>query len=111
TCQVFEGRLRRPMAFGGADAAGLDDGVLAADGVDVLQVVAAGDALYPGVRDVRAGDGVLPAGLHLVVRQVPHVPTGRLDPAGDPPQAAGPVPGAAHQARDLRDILVVLDAA
>ena len=65
----------------------------------------------PAVRDVRAGDGVLPAGLLLVVRQVPQVPAGRLDPPGDPPQAAGPVPGPAHQAGDLGDVLVFLGRA
>jgi hypothetical protein len=51
----------------GADAAGLDHGLLAVHDVDVLGVVAAGHARYPGVRDVRAGNRVLPAGL-LIVR-------------------------------------------
>ena len=36
------------------------------------------DAGDPGVRDVGAGDGVLPAGFLLVVRQVPQVAAGRL---------------------------------
>ena len=39
------------------------------------------------------------------------MPAGRLDPAGDPPQPSGPVPGPAHQVRDLRDVLVLLDGA
>ena len=39
------------------------------------------------------------------------MPAGRLHAAGDPAEAAGPVPGAAHQARDLRDVLVLLGAA
>src|SRR5271170_7165162 len=96
--------LRReiPQAhgLGGADAAGLDDGVLAVHHVDVLGVVAAGDAAYPGTGDVRAGDGVLPAGLLFVAGQVSQVAAGRLDPAGDPAQPVRPVPGAAHQVRD-----------
>ena len=82
--------LRREVALarglGGADAARLDDGVLAVDHVDVLRVVACGDAGDPAVGDVRAGDGVLPAGFLLVVGEVPQVAAGRLDPAGDPPQ-------------------------
>jgi hypothetical protein len=35
--------------------------MLAVHGVDVLQVVAAGHALYPDARDVRAGDRLFPA--------------------------------------------------
>ena len=66
------------------------------------------DAADPGIGDVRAGDRVPPACLLLVGGQVRHLPAGRPDPADDPPQAAGPVPGAAHQVRDLRDILVLL---
>ena len=65
----------------------------------------------PAVGDVRAGDGVPPAGLLLVVRQVAHLAAGRLHPARDPAQPARPVPGAAHQVRDLRDVLVLLRAA
>src|ERR1700704_18148 len=53
--------LRRevPQAhgLGGADAACLHDGVLAVDGVDVLRVVAAGDACDSAAGDVRAGNG------------------------------------------------------
>src|SRR5271154_4628718 len=74
-------------------------------------VVAARHAGDPGSRDVRAGDGVPPAGLLLVIREIPQVAAGRPDPAGDPPQSVGPVPGAAHQVGDLRDVLVVLDRA
>jgi hypothetical protein len=47
--------------LGGADAGGLDGGVLAVGDVDVLGVVAAWDAVDPGKGDVRAGDGVPPA--------------------------------------------------
>ena len=50
TCQVFEGRFAQAHGLGGADAAGLDDGVLAVHDVDVLGVVAAGDAADPAVR-------------------------------------------------------------
>ena len=77
TCQVFEAGSAGPW-HGGADAAGLDDGVLAVHGVDVLRVVAARHPAYPGVRDVRAGDGVFPAGLLLVAGQVPQVAARRL---------------------------------
>src|SRR6516225_1878708 len=93
TCQVLDGRFRRPMALAVRTPPGLHGSVLAVHGVDVLRVMAAGHAGYPGVRDVRAGDRVLPAGLLLVVGEVPQVAAGRLDPAGDPAQAAGPVPG------------------
>ena len=48
------------MSFALRTPCGLDGGVLAVDGVDVLGVVAAGDVGDPGVRDVRAGDGALP---------------------------------------------------
>ena len=75
----------------GADAGGLDAGVLAVHDVDVLRVVAAGNALDPGIGDVRAGDRVPPAGLLLVGGEVAHLPAGRLDAADDPAQAAGPV--------------------
>ena len=56
--------------FRGADAGGLDDRVLAVHHVDVLRVVAAGDALDAGVGDVRADDRVPPAGLLLVGGEV-----------------------------------------
>jgi hypothetical protein len=62
----------------------------------------------PESGDVRAGDGVLPAGLLLIVRQVAQVAARPLDPPGDPAQAIGPVPGPGHQAGDLRDVLVAL---
>jgi hypothetical protein len=39
------------------------------------------------------------------------VPAGWLHAAGDPAEAAGPVPGAACQAGDLRDVLVALGGA
>src|SRR6202035_5762185 len=97
----FRREVAQAHRFRGADAVGLDGGVVAVDDVDVLRVVAARDAADPGIGDVRAGDGVLPAGLLLVVRQVPQVPAGRPDPAGDPPQPFGPVPGPAQQVRDL----------
>jgi hypothetical protein len=109
TCQAFD--VPQAHGLGGADPGGLHHGVLAVQDVDVLGVVAARHAGYPGVRDVRAGDRVLPARFLLIVRQVPQVAAGRPDPPRDPPQAAGPVPGPAHQARDLRDVLVVLGAA
>src|SRR5215813_9310655 len=89
----------QPHGLGGADAAGLDAGVLAVDDVDVLGMVAARDAADTGVRDVRADDGVPPPGVLLVGGEVAHLPAGRLDPADDPPQAIRPVPGAAHQVR------------
>src|SRR6266571_3770416 len=108
---MFRGEVPQAHGLGGADACGLYDGVLAVNGVDVLRVVAARHVLYPGVRDVRAGDRVLPAGLLLVVRQVPQVAARWLHPPGDPPQPFGPVPGAGHQARDLRDVLVVFGPA
>jgi hypothetical protein len=95
-------QVAQPHGLGGADAARLDDGALAVDGVDVLGVVAARDAGDPGVGDVRAGDGVLPAALVLVVGQVPQVPAGRPDPPRDPEEPAGPVPRAACQPGDLR---------
>src|SRR5215469_7836070 len=44
----------KPHGLGGADAAGLDDGVLAVDDVDVLRVVAARHAADAGSGDVRA---------------------------------------------------------
>src|SRR5579859_4369311 len=98
----------QPHGLGGADAAGLDDGMLAVEYVDVLRVVAAGDAADAVAGDVRAGDGVLPAGFLLVVRQVAQVPARRLHPAGDPAQSFGPVPGTCHQGGDLGDVLVLL---
>ena len=85
--------------------------MLAVHDVDVLGMVAARDADDPDAGDVRAGNRVPPPGLLLLVGEVPHLPAGRLDPPGDPPRAAGPVPGPAHQVRDLRDVLVVLGAA
>ena len=111
TCQVFDGRLRRPMALAVRTPAVSTHGVLAVGDVDVLGVVAARDAAYPAVRDVRAGDGVPPPGLLLIVREIAHLAAGRFYPAGDPAQAVRPVPGAAHQVRDLRDILVLFDGA
>jgi hypothetical protein len=62
----FRGEVPQAHGLGGADAARLDDGVLAVDGVDVLGVVAAGNAGDADVGDVGAGDGVLPAGLFLI---------------------------------------------
>ena len=107
----FRWQVPQAHRFGGADAVGFDDGVLAVHDVDVLGVVAAGNARYPAVGDVGAGDRVLPAGLALVVRQVPQVPARRLDPPGDPPQPARPVPGPGHQAGDLGDVLVLFGRA
>ena len=43
--------------------------------------------------------------------EVPRLPAGRLGAADDPPQPVRPVPRAAHQVRDLRDVLVFLDRA
>src|SRR5260370_40275344 len=88
TCQDLE--VAQAHGLGGADAGGLHDGVLAVDGVDVLRVVAARDAGDAGVGDVRAGDGVLPAGFPLVVRQVSQVPAGRLHPPGGASTGAPP---------------------
>src|SRR2546429_7310412 len=52
--------LRRKVAqahgLGGADPGGLDDGVLAADGVEVLRVAAARHAGDPARREVRAAE-------------------------------------------------------
>src|SRR5215470_7625120 len=96
-------QVAQAHGLGGADAAGLHDGVLAVGHVDVLRVVAARDAVYPAVRDVGAGDGVPPAGLPLVGGEVVHLAAGRPDPADDPAQPLRPVPGAAHQVRDLCD--------
>jgi hypothetical protein len=49
---TFWREVPQAHGLGGADAAGLDDGMLAVDGVDVLGVVAAGDAGDPGAGDV-----------------------------------------------------------
>src|SRR6202044_1044498 len=90
---VNRGEVPQAHGLGGADAAGLDGGVVAVQDVDVLRVVA---ARHPGdsrVRDVRAGDGVLPAGLLLVMGEVAQMPARRLHPPGDPAQAIWPVPG------------------
>src|SRR5947207_7569652 len=87
----FRRQVPQAHGLGGADAAGLDGGVVAVQHVDVLRVVAARDPWYPAVRDVRAGDGVLPAAALLVVGEVLQVPAGRLHPAGDPPQPVRPV--------------------
>ena len=76
--------------------------------LSVLVVMAGRDTADPAAGDVRADDGVPPAGLLLIGGQVAHLPTGRPGPAGDPAQPAGPVPGAAEQVRDLRDVLVRL---
>jgi hypothetical protein len=46
----------QPHGLGGPEAAGLYDGVLAADYVDALRVVAARAAVDAGIRDVRADD-------------------------------------------------------
>src|SRR5258708_29702343 len=94
-------KVAQAHGLGGADAACLDDVVLAVHGVDVLRVVAARDAREPVAGDVGAGDGVLPAGLLLVVGQVPQVAAGGPHPPRDPPQAGLPGPGAPPQARDL----------
>ena len=64
----------------------------------------------------KSGCGCIPARprsctARTPVRQVLRLPAGRLHPPGDPPQAAGPVPCAAHQVRDLRDVLVLLGGA
>ena len=68
TCHVFNiWEVPQAHGLGGAHASRLDDGVLAVHGVEVLGVVAARDARDPAAGDVRAGDGVLPAGLSLVV--------------------------------------------
>jgi hypothetical protein len=61
----------------------LHDGVLAVQDVDVLRV-AAGNAANAVTGDVRAGNGVLPVGLFLVVGEVPQVAAGGLHPPGDP---------------------------
>ena len=111
TCQVFEGRLRRPMALAVRTPAVSTTACSRWTTSMYWGWWLPGTPLDPGVRDVRAGDGVLPAGLLLVVRQVPQVAAGRLDPAGDPAQPVGPVPGAGHQVRDLRDVLVLLGPA
>ncbi len=56
TCQVFVRQVPQAHGLGRAGAGGLDDGVLAVHGVDVLRMVAARDAGDPGIRDVRAGN-------------------------------------------------------
>src|SRR6266481_145630 len=66
--------LRREAAqahgLRGTDAGGLHAGVLAVQHVDELRVVAARDPGNPGVRDVRADNGVPPASLLLVDGEV-----------------------------------------
>src|SRR6185437_3723699 len=104
-------RLGRQVAqahgLGGADAVGLDGGVVAVQGVDELGVVAARDLRYPGVGDVRAGDGVLPARLLLVGGEVLLVPARRLHPARNPAQPVWPAFRPGHEPGDLRDVLVL----
>jgi hypothetical protein len=75
----------------GTDAV-LDDGMLAVQHVDELDVPAARDAFQPFVRDIGAGDRVLPAGLLLLGGEVLQVPAGRPDPADDPAEPGRPVP-------------------
>jgi len=111
TCQVLGGEVAQAHGLGCADAAGLDDCVLAVDGVDVLGVVASPDAGDAGVWDVRAVMEYFQPVFFSYVGQASHVPAGRLHAAGDPAQSFGPVPGAGHQAGDLRDVLVVLGGA
>ena len=50
TCQVLVGRFAQSHGLGGADAVGLDGGVVAVEHVDELRVVAARDAVDPGDR-------------------------------------------------------------
>ena len=71
TCQVFDGRFRRPMALAVRTPPVSTTACSRCSDVDVLGVVAAGDAADPGAGDVRADDGVPPAGLLLVGGQVP----------------------------------------
>src|SRR5256714_14945880 len=63
--------------------------------------------LDPFLGDVRADDRVLPAGLLLIGGELLQVPAGWLHSPGDPAQPVRPVPGPAHQARDLRDVGVL----
>jgi hypothetical protein len=63
TCQVFDGRLRRPMALAVRTQAVSTTACSRCTTSMYWGVVAARDAAYPGAGDVRAGDGVLPAGL------------------------------------------------
>jgi hypothetical protein len=101
TCQDFDiWEVPQAHGLGGPDAAGLHDGVLAVDGVDVLGVVAARPAADPAVRDVGAGDGVPPAGLLLIGGEVAHLAAGGLHSPGDPAQPAGPFP-----ARLIRSVI------
>ena len=111
TCQDFDGRFRRPMALAVRTPAVSTTACSRCTASMYWGWWLPGTPAIPAVRDVRAGDRVPPAGLPLVVGQVPHVAAGRLHPAGDPPQAVGPVPGAAHQAGDLGDVLVLLGGA
>jgi hypothetical protein len=73
------------------------------------------NALLAAVAGCVAADGrllpALAAGLLLPGGEVAHLAAGRLHPPHDPPQAFGPVPGADHQVRDLRDVLVLLGRA
>ena len=85
----------------------LDDGVLAVQHIDELGVVAAGNVLDPGVRDVGDDDGVPPAGGPLEGGQVPGLPPRRPGAAHDPPQPGRPSGGPAEQLGDLGDVLVL----
>ena len=102
----LRGQAAQAHGLRGPDPVGLDDGMLA------VRRRCTGGGGCPGrrsrFRDVRAGDGVLPAGLQSVRFSGTG---GRLHAAGGPPQAVRPVPGAAHQVGDLRDVLVVLGGA
>src|SRR3954470_5067721 len=69
----FRWQPAQAHGFRGADAGGFDAGVLAVHDVDVLRVVAAGDAADPGAGDVRAGDRVPPAAFLFVGGQVAHL--------------------------------------
>src|SRR4051795_4567314 len=105
------GKGAQSHGLGGAHSGGLDAGVLAVQDVDELRVMAAGDAADPAAGDAGAGHGVAPSGLLLVIGQVAHLPARRLHPAHDPAQAVRPVLRPGQQARDLRDVLVLLGAA
>ena len=105
TCQVFEGRLRSPMALAARTPSVSTRRARGAARRCTAGWWLPGTPLYPGVRHVRADHRVPPAGFLLVGGEVASSAAARASPGARSTAALRPVPGAAQQVRDLRDVL------
>jgi hypothetical protein len=108
TSQVLDGRFRRPIDFAVRTPSSTTPCWRCSTSMNWAWWLP-GHAGYPAGRgDVRADDGVPPAGGALGGGQVSGLTARRPRAAPDPSQPGGPAPGPAEQVGDLGNVLVFL---